>query len=798
MHAPGHPGIAPTWTSSAKDMVGCALGPSRIWFTTGFGIVNEVYYPRADIPQIRDLGFIVAGGDGFWVEVKRLQSYRVARPAPGIPAVDIVHRHPRFELRLRVVPEAQRDALLIEVSLNSDEPLRLYALLAPHLGGSGYDNRVAVERHRGRVMLWGEKRPFGLALAAVDGEQRDAWADCSAGYVGTSDGWQDFNRNGALTWRFDAAGPGNVALIGGLPPRATLALAFGSSKESAATLASSALAEPFAQAWDEQVAAWRKWCAGLRMPRDLPRAVRDQVLTSAMVLRVHQDKTYPGAMVASLSIPWGNSRDDVGGYHLVWPRDLVESAGGLLALGASAEARDVLRYLIATQEPDGHWSQNLWLGGKPYWGGVQLDETGFPVILADTLARADALHGVEVRDMVRRALSFIVGNGPATEQDRWEEDSGINVFSLAVCIAALVSGARFLDEPARGFALALADYWNAHVEDWASARGTRIARECGVDAHYIRVAPVPDKTEGTALQLALPIKNRAQDPRLPAQEQIGTDFLQLVRFGLRSADDALVRASVEVVDELLKVDTPSGPAWHRCTGDGYGEHADGSPFDGTGQGRAWPLLTGERGHYELMRGKDPLPYLDAMVAMSGPGGLIPEQVWDSPSIPSRGLHPGGPSGSAMPLVWAHAEFVKLAASRALGRPFDEPPAVKERYRGQRGSARWAVWSRQLPVVELEQGQTLRIYLPEPALVHWGIDGWQNATDTPTGDTGLGVHAVDLCSGLRAGQRIDFTFHLIESGRWEGKDYGVIVVPRRAPARAAETTAGDSLMAVTEP
>ena len=60
--APGSPGIAPTWTSSAKDIVGCALGPSRVWFTLGFGIVNEVYYPRIDIPQIRDLGFIVADG----------------------------------------------------------------------------------------------------------------------------------------------------------------------------------------------------------------------------------------------------------------------------------------------------------------------------------------------------------------------------------------------------------------------------------------------------------------------------------------------------------------------------------------------------------------------------------------------------------------------------------------------------------------------------------------------------------------------------------------------------------------
>ena len=93
--------MPPTWSSSAKEMVGCSLGRSRLWFTIGGGIVNEVYYPRVDIPQIRDLGFIVADGRGFWVEVKRLWQHTVELLAPGIPAVRIVHRHARFELALR-------------------------------------------------------------------------------------------------------------------------------------------------------------------------------------------------------------------------------------------------------------------------------------------------------------------------------------------------------------------------------------------------------------------------------------------------------------------------------------------------------------------------------------------------------------------------------------------------------------------------------------------------------------------------------------------------------------------------
>src|SRR6202521_5230359 len=243
-HAPGAPGIPPSWTSSAKDMVGTSLGPARLWFTLGFGIVNEVYYPRVDIPQIRDLGFIVAGPDGFWSEVKRNADYDIKLAAAGVPAVHIVHHHERFELTLRVTPCEHRDVLLIDVALDGDASLRPYALLAPHLGGTGANNRAAVVQYRGRKVLWAEQGPFGLALGAVNRQQQDAWGRASAGYVGSSDGWQDFARNGALTWEYDAAGPGNVALLGELPRQAVLALGFGSSPDAAATLALTALSEP--------------------------------------------------------------------------------------------------------------------------------------------------------------------------------------------------------------------------------------------------------------------------------------------------------------------------------------------------------------------------------------------------------------------------------------------------------------------------------------------------------------------------------------------------------------------------
>ena len=779
-HAPGAPGTAPSWTSSAKDMVGCGLGTSRLWFTLGYGIVNEVYYPRVDIPQIRDLGFIVAGPDGFWLEVKRNANYSLKLVAPGVPAVEITHQHARYTLRLRITPDPRRDVLVIECRLDGAGELGLYVLVAPHLGATGYDNIATVERYRGRRVLWAEQGPFGMALAAVDEHQADAFGRASAGYVGTSDGWQDFTKNGAMTWQYRTAGPGNVALTGELPRRCVLALGFGSSAESAATLAISSLIQPFDNVLAQQILDWEAWqarCAERGATTlDAPDAIREQLVVSSIVLRAHLDKTYPGAMVASLSVPWGDTGNERGGYHLVWSRDLVECAGALLALGAEPEARDTLRYLIATQNEDGHWNQNQWLGGTEYWQGIQLDEAAFPVLLAAGLDERDALCGIAVEDMVRRALGYIARTGPSTAQDRWEENEGINPFTLAVTIAALVAGAAFLPTREQDWALALADFWNAQIESWMTVSGTALATQYEIAGYYVRVAPPGILTEAGASTAIVPIRNRRDAAGLPGDEQSGNEFLQLVRFGLRGADDPLIRGSLRLADALLRSETPNGPVWHRYRGDGYGEHADGTAYDGTGIGRGWPLLTGERGHYELCAGNDPLPYLTAMAAMASPGGMIPEQVWDCDPIPARRLAPGRASGSAMPLAWAHAEFVKLLVSRQLDRPFDRPRAVWQRYRGQRAVAPQAFWWPHAPIGGFAAGARLTIALPEAAVVHWGRDGWQAVENTPTIDTGLGFHAVVLESAaLLPGSRVDFTWRRQDGGEWAGRDIAVRVL-----------------------
>jgi glucoamylase len=365
MQAPSAEHYHPTWASARKDMVGASLGSSRLWFTIAEGIVTEVYWPRIDIPQIKDLGFIIADDRGFWVEIRRLGDYRVSLPAAVTPAVEITHRHPRFTFTLRVCPSQRRDVLLISVKLEGDETLRPYAMLASRIGADPDSNLAWVGRHRGRTVLWAEQGPFGLSLSAVTKDGADAFGRCSVGCLEASDGWQDFNRNGRMTWEYDSAGPGPTTLTGELPREARLALGFAISKEAATTLAVSDLMEDFEGAWDAQRSAWEGWlksCKKSSIRDDVDRALA----LSAIVLKVHQDRTYCGAAVASLSVPWGDASQSRGGYHLVWSRDLVEAAGALLAMEAYGEASDMLRYLVATQQQDGHWFQNQWLGGTPF------------------------------------------------------------------------------------------------------------------------------------------------------------------------------------------------------------------------------------------------------------------------------------------------------------------------------------------------------------------------------------------------------------------------------------------------
>ena len=737
-----------------------ALGPSRVWATVGYGIVNEVYWPSAGRPQIRDLGFIVSSASG-WYEVKRVARYQLSLPKPYLPLPTIVHEGDAYRLELELSLDPLRDVLLIAFRLTGEDA-KLYALLAPHLGGSGLHNNA---RAADGLLAW--KAENALHLAADCGFSR-----ASAGYVGHSDGWQDFSRHGYMRWAYCEALDGNVALMGELAaPQGVMALGFSDSLEGARTLARSSLGEGFDPIRCSCASDWEAWAADLVIP-DAPDEIQREAYLSAAVLKIHEGRTYPGAIVASLSVPWGNTSDSAGGYHLVWMRDAIEAAFGLLAVGHATDARRILGYAIATQQTDGGWSQNSFPDGRPFWTGVQLDEVGFPILLAAKLAEHGALDRLAgVADMISLAATYLARNGPLSPQDRWEENAGITPFTLGIEIAALVAAADYLPGAEARYALSLADYWNERLEDWTYVETGVFAEAFGVDGYYVRIAP-PALQGGLCGRID--IRNRP-GKSIPAIALIGMDYLYLCRLGLRDPRDVRIQNTLKVCEGILRVETPHGVAYRRYNEDGYGEHEDGSPFDGSGIGRAWPLLTGERGHLDLLLGIDPLPYLEMMARMTGPAGLIPEQIWDVLPIPERGLQPGKPTGSAMPLVWAHAEFLKLLAARRLSRPLELLGSVERRYRARRPTAAAWHWRLAERFDVLPYGRALLIESLNPFLLHFGFDGWRHIADVRSEPQGLSMHGVRFDAPILLDHSvIDFTFYFVEQGQWGGTDHHITI------------------------
>ena len=462
---------------------------------------------------------------------------------------------------------------------------------------------------------------------------------------------------------------------------------------------------------------------------------------------------------------------------------MVETAGGLLAAGAHEDARRVLSYLQATQQPDGHWSQNMWVNGSAYWDGIQMDETALPILLVDLAHREKAIDKPGIRrfwPMVRLAAGYVVRNGPVSPQDRWEEDPGYSPFTVAAQIAALLAAADLADlnhEPSIATYLReTADVWNASIDRWMYASGTDWCQQFNVEGYYVRIAPRKGGQGRSDLQNNVQIKNvSVANATRPAIHLVSPDALALVRFGLRGADDPRIRDTVKVIDALLKVETPSGTTWHRYNDDGYGEHEDGTPFDGTGIGRGWPLLTGERAHFELAAGhlEQAKRLMTAMEAFANEGGLISEQVWDSPDIPDHELYCGRPSGSAMPLVWAHAEYLKLRRSLRDQRLFDLPPQTVRRYLTEQTASPLRIWRFNHKIRWMPAGKNLRIETLAPALIHWSADEWDTVQDSTTHDVDLGMHIADLSTGaLSAGGQVEFTFYWPDAAHWEGTNFFV--------------------------
>lgn len=787
----GRPGIEPRWTHGGKDAVGTAYADaSRIWFTLWNGIITEVYYPTVDRPQLRDLQYLITDGKSFFHEEKRSLASKLERLDDHALGYRCTNSDPegRYAIVKEIITDPQRACLLQRTVIRGDpaftSTLRLYALCAPHLQGCGGGNTGFVAAFEGQKVLMAHKQGVWLALAATVPFSR-----VSCGYVGRSDGWTDLAGDFQMDWEFDCAPDGNIALTGELPLHEsrdfTLGLAFGDSQHAAVAALFQALASPFQAHATRYAEEWRTAAALIAQPRKVAADAVSLYNISVSVLRAHEDKSYRGAFVASLAIPWGEAHGDhdQGGYHLVWTRDLVNSASAMLASGDRLTPLRALVYLTASQREDGGFAQNFWVNGEPYYQGIQLDEVAFPVMLACHLKRQNALEDFDPYPMVLKAAAYLVRHGPVTQQERWEEVGGYSPSTLASNIAALVGAAALARDKGDGatasFLEQYADFLESHVEAWTvTTSGTLVA---GIPRHYIRILPArvddphpnEDPNRGTIV-----IANRPPGAQrdFPANSVVDAGFLQLVRYGIRRADDPAILDSLRVVDAELKVDTPFGPCWRRYNHDGYGQREDGGPFTSGGQGRAWPLLTGERAHYELAAGHDVTPFLRAMMGFASSTGLLPEQVWDQAERPDIHMYLGRPTGSAMPLAWAHAEYVKLLRSVSDGTVFDLIPEVADRYLGgSQGREAFEVWKPNRQVTQIKKGVKLRIQMLAPFRLHWSCDEWQSVQDSSSTPTALGIEFADIVVPKTQAAPVRFTFFWTDSNHWEGHDYAVRVV-----------------------
>jgi glucoamylase len=789
--APNGPGLPPRWTSSQKDAVSTAYAASsRVWYTLSHGTLNEIYSPTIDRPQTRDMELLFTDEQTFFHEEKRDLAYDFQYIDPAATPVRVsATSNNGYTVTKRFCADPHHPVVLMHVSLDGDEAvlerLKCYALLSPHLDGGGADNSARSVEVAGQRILVAWKNHAALAFGVSCGFVRS-----SCGYVGTSDGYQDLSSNMRMEWQYGNALNGNIAIMGEIDVAKhrefTVAISFGGGLHAALTHLMQTLAIPFSQHLDRAIEQWHRVPA----PTHLMPAASDGgrlACISHRVILTHEDKTYSGAFIASASIPWGASKsdDDLGGYHLVWTRDMVQSATALLACGQTETARGALVYLACTQRPDGSFAQNFWVNGDAYWSGIQLDEVAFPIILAWRLWKCDGLGNFDVFPFVASAAAFLCRYAPVTQQERWEEAAGYSPSTLAAVIAGLLCAADVMRghqaPELASFTEQYADWIEAHLDEWTTTDDGFLLP--GVKCHYMRIRP-PDVGEPFHNDSVAPgnlrLANRGpgEQSEYDAREIVDAGFLELVRYGIRRPDDPLITESLRVVDACLKYETPCGPAWRRYNHDGYGQKKDGGNFDGWGQGRCWPLLGGERAHYELAAGHDVKPFVKSYEQFASAGGMFPEQVWDDDDLPASGMYRGKSAGSAQPLVWAHAEYLKLLRSVLDGRVFDRISVVEERYLTETRTFKSNIEIFQItrPLAKVAAGSTLRVHDFDKFCLRYTTDGWATQQNLDAHAVGRLGFFVDVPTP-ETGGTLTFTLYWpgtgpTGSGNWLGRNIDV--------------------------
>src|SRR5437588_5770218 len=702
--APGAPGHDAQWTNAGKDAVGTSNTlESKVWFTLRDGVMTEVYYPTVDVANTRVLQFVVVSADGKHVET---EAEDTTHHVEVVDQQSLTFRQINtaksgdYTITKTYVTDPARPTVLIDVEFDSHHGEQLYVYYDPSLNNSGMHDSAWTQwaQQGGSDALSSDADKSSALIISRQPKQLSGFGVVANGFFETSDFLTELRRGNKQLRIYSRAADGNVVQLAQVfpyfPPDAllklggdnreppsnhfTLALGFGREPDEALKNARQSLLKGFDAARAEYAAGWHDYVDSLRR---VDKKYQAEYEMAALVLKAHEDKTYRGAMIASLSIPWGGGSNanepNVGGYHLVWSRDLYQVASALYALGDKASADRALDYLFRVQQKaDGSFPQNSWLDGRPFWGSLQMDEVAYPLVLAYQLGRTDNETFVK---HVRPAADFIVRHGPFTPQERWEEKSGYSPSTIAAEIAGLVCAAEIArrndDAASATIYSAAADDFARNVEHWtATTTGVYGDRN-----YYLRLSFNDDPNDGERFNVG----NGGGD--FDEREIVDAGFLELVRLGIRPPQDPLVAKSVAVVDRVIKVETPNGADFYRYNHDGYGEMDDGRPWnwDGhySGKGRLWALLAGERGEYAIARGEkaEAARRLDAMLGFANDGRMMPEQVWDKSESPRADLKFGEGTGSATPLAWAMAQFIRLAANLQEGRNLDTPDIVSARY-----------------------------------------------------------------------------------------------------------------------
>ena len=833
---PGGPGTVSHFDQARKDCLGTARNTtSKIWYTVANGVLSDVYAPTIDTTNVETMQYVVTDGSTFTDLQTRDTTYTVASDPTGmVCTVTATARSGGYRLVSTYLTDTDRSSVVVRTRFvpltrqarNDKVYVRLDATVGGNGGGgtgNGGADTAVIDTSTG------SKVPVSYdTVTATNAANRDyavpsylalradrPFLQASSGFVGTtSDGLTQLDASHALTPTATATN-GNVEQTAGVnlgrDRTFTLALGFGTSQRQAVSTAGATIDRSWPALIGGYEVGWLRYDVGLRTPTQslfstLPGLTHAQsakakhdYYVSANVVKASEDKTFPGAIVASLASPWGQavSAGDpantyFGSYREVFARDLYEAWTALYTDGDISTARDTVRFLLLKQQqPDGSMPRNSLVNGElaPDSFNTQLDEAAYPILmtLQSGLGSDDTLW-----PHVKAAANFVAARGPSFGPERWEEQSGYSPSTIAAEIAGLVAGAQIAkmhgDSTDARVWLATADQYQRSIKGWAVTTTGPLS----TDPYFIRLSPdgKPDTAENIGLGNG--------GPTLDQRSIIDAGFLELVRLGELSPTDPVVTNSLKVVDATLERTTPTSTGWLRYNGDGYGDcylpavqstagcTTTGAPWapSNKGIGHIWPVLAAERAEQDQAAGDATTAgTLLAGINDSAAGvGLVPEQVWDDPDVPaspfgtdpttaSIGFTDGQAAGSAAPLTWGAASEVRLTADLGAGRTLEQPAGVRNRY-----------------VTHTTTTTDLTVTAPDNNSLTTGGGDTVTGTATPGDTVDISVVGVDA-----GGSSSSYTTTVPDSGAFSvavtpGNGTSVIVVAATSPGGGtAQTT-----------